>query len=202
MGRTWDAVARFFGWVFSPYTGSRRRRQFIIAVLGSVLAAGGLLVFGLLLPEMAFAGTPATLIGDASPGDAVKVYGVIECSCVFAVEWSEEQVGLGLSAQSAVIVPFTLQDPSGTVFVDTDSLATLKRGPHDGDYWRGDRAAVYGHIYDQGGGVLAIRADVMAPHVDDTPARFAWVFAVFAGVGGLLVAAAFADRLLFGQAPT
>ncbi len=202
MGRVAAAVGRFLARLFSPYTGSRRRRQFVVAVLGSVLAAGGLLVFGLLLPEMPFAGTPATLIGDASPGDAVKVYGVIECSCLFAVVWSEEQVGLGLSAQDAVIVPFTLQDPSGTVFVDTDSLAILKRGPHDGDYWRGDSAAVYGHVYDQGGGVLAIRADVMAPHVDDTHARFAWVFAVLAGVGGALVAASLADRLLFGEAPT
>lgn len=201
MGRLGDAGAALLRWMFSRYTESRRRRQFVVGVAGSFLAAGGLLAYALLLPEMPFAGSPTTRIGDAGPGDAVKVWGRIDCSCLIAIDWSEERVGLGLSDTHAAIVPFSVQDPSGMLFVDTDSLAVLKRGPHGGDYWRNDFAAVYGHVYDQGNGVLAIRAAVVAAHVDDSPARFAPVFVGAAAVGGLLVAAALADRWVFGQSP-
>lgn len=191
-------MSALLGRMFSTYTGSRRRRQLVVAVLGAVLAAGGLLPLALLLPELPFATTPTTLIEDAAPGDAVKLYGVIDCSCQVAIAWSEEQVGLGLSASNATYVAFTLQDPGGVVFVDTDSVATLKRGPHGGDYWRGDFVAVYGHLYDQGGGVLAIRAEFIAPHVDDSPAvHWGWLVVV-ASAGGVLMAAALVDRLVFG----
>ncbi|HEX9710056.1 MAG TPA: hypothetical protein VGB42_08850 [Candidatus Thermoplasmatota archaeon] len=201
MGRSWDALVPFLRWMFSPYAESRRRRQFLVGVAGSFLAGGGLLAYGLLLPEVPFAGAPTTRIGDAEPGDAVKVWGLIDCSCLVAIDWSEEQVGLGLSDTHAAVVPFSVQDPSGTLFVDTDSLAVLKRGPHGGDYWRGDFAAVYGHVYDQGHGVLAIRAEVVAAHVDDSMARFAPAFVGAAAAGGLLVAAALADRWVFGHVP-
>ena len=87
------------------------------------------------------------------------------------------------------------------MFVDVDSLAILKRGTHGGDYWHEDYAAVYGHIYDQGGGVLAIRAQAIAPTVDDSPARFSWALAAAAAVGGLLIAAVLTDRWVFGQSP-
>lgn len=191
-------MSTFFRWVFSPYAESRRRRQFLAASTGAFLAAGALLAIALLLPELPFAGAPATMVEDASPGDLVKLYGQIDCRCQVAIEWSQEQVGLGLTATDARIVAFTLQDPSGTVFVDTDSLATLKRGPHDGDYWKGDFVAVFGHIYDQGGGVLAIRSEFIAPRVDDSLAvHWGWLVLV-ASAGGVLVAAALADRLVFG----
>jgi hypothetical protein len=199
MGKFPDLVARFLRWFFSPYTESRRRRQFVVAAAGSFMAAAGLLAIGLLLPEMPFAGAPTTLIEDAGPGDLVKVYGRINCSCLIAVDWFEEQVGLGLYDTHVTIDPFTLQDPSGTVYVDADSVAIVKPGRHTGQYWKDDFAAVYGHIYDQGGGVMAIRAQVVAPEVDASLARFAWAYALFAGVGAVLVAAALADRLVFGH---
>jgi hypothetical protein len=188
-------------WLFSPYTASHRRRQLAVAALGAVLACAGLLPLGLLLPELPFAGAPTTSIGDAHPGDLVKVYGRINCSCLVAITWSEERVGLGLGAPNASIEPFTLHDPSGSFWVDTDSLATLKRGTHNGDYFDNDFAAVYGHVYDQGNGVLALRAQFIAASPDDTLARHWGWMVLAAAAGGTLLAAALADRLVFGAAP-
>ena len=60
-------------------------------------------------------------------------------------------------------------------------------------------AAISGFVYYQGGGALALRAQQMGKHVDDTPAKDAPFFAFVATIGALLVLFAACDRFYFGS---
>ena len=184
------------------YTDSRRRNQLAVGAIGAFLAAAGMLAWVLVSPEIPFASAPAELIREAQPGDFIKIYGRIECNCVVAVNYTEERVGTGPSAWNATYEVFRIRDPTGLIQIDTDSMAYLKPGPHSGDYWPDDMAAISGFVYDQGGGALALRAQQMGKHVDDTPAKDAPFFAFVATIGGLLVLFAAGDRFYFGSPRT
>jgi hypothetical protein len=161
-----------------------------------------MLSYAVVLPEVAFAQAPTVLISAVSPGQTVKIYGTIECSCAVAVNRSDVPAAFGPRDWNATFSAFSIRDPSGTIFIDTDSVERVRPGPHDGDYLPGDRAAVYGTVYDQGHGVLALRAEMIARAPDDTVAKeWGWMLAM-AAVGGVVVAAVFTDRLVFGAART
>ena len=112
------ALRRFLARVFGNYADSRRRRHLAFGAAGALLAASGLLTYVLLLPEEPFAQTPTTLIRDARPGDAVKVFGTIDCTCQVAVNYSEEQVGFTARKPRFEFVPFSLDDRQ-VVLVDS-----------------------------------------------------------------------------------
>lgn len=177
----------------------RGRFHLLLGVVGALCAVAGLLSYAVVLPEVAFAQAPTALISSVKPGNIVKVYGTIECSCSVAINRSEVPVAFGPRDWNATYAAFSLRDPSGTIFVDTDSVQRVRPGPHDGDYLPGDRAAVYGAVYDQGNGVLAVRAEMIAKAPDDTLAKgWDWMLVV-AIVGGVLLAAVFTDRFFFGS---
>jgi hypothetical protein len=181
---------------------SRRRFHTVFWIAGAFLVAGGLLSYGIVLPEVAFAQAPTVLISTVHPGDIIKIYGTLECSCSKAVDRSDVPAAFGPRDWNATFAAFSIRDPSGTIFIDTDSVERVRPGPHDGDYLPGDKAAVYGAVYDQGHGVLALRAQMIAKAPDDTLAKeWPWMLAV-AFAGGILVAAVFTDRLLFGSDET
>lgn len=182
-----------------PFLHSLRRRHLAFGVAGLLLGAGGLLGYALVYPELAFAQTPTKLARELHAGDVTKVFGKIACNCTVAVDREEFQVGFAGRSWNATYATFWIQDPSGQIYVDTDAITRLQPGLHGGDYMPGDNASVYGAVYDEGNGLLALRAQMMAKGPQDTAAAQAFWFGLAGAMGALLFAAAVTDRLLFGQ---
>lgn len=185
---------------FRPLWESRRRRHLAIGISGLLLAAAGLLGYAVVYPEIPFAEAPTSLISSLRAEDTAKIFGKIVCNCGKAVDRSEAPAGFTGRAWNASYSSFSLRDVSGTIFVDTSSITRLTPGPHDGDYLEGDNASLYGTVYDQGGGVLAFRAQMMAKGPNDTAAASAFWIELAAAVGALMLVAAVTDRFLFGEA--
>jgi len=181
---------------------SRRRFHTILLIVGALCAASGSLSYAIVLPEVAFAQAPVVLISSLHPGQTAKIYGTIECSCSKAVDRTDVTGAFGPSDWNATYSAFFIRDPSGTIFIDTDSNERVRPGPSGGDYLPGDRAAVYGSVYDQGHGVLALRAEMIAKAPDDTDAKEWFWMLTLGGVGWLLLAAVFTDRMFFGANQT
>jgi len=185
-------------WPVRVFLESRRRFHAVFFIFGALCAGAGSLSYAIVLPEVPFAQAPTLLISSVHPGDTVKIYGVIECSCSKAIDRTDVPAAFGPSDWNATFAAFSIRDPSGTIFIDTDSAQRVRPGPSDGDYLPGDHASVYGTVYDQGHGALALRAEMIAKAPDDTVAKdWAWMLAA-AGVGWVLLAAVFTDRLVFG----
>jgi hypothetical protein len=191
-------IARPFTWSFGRFINSRKRRHITVAVTGALLAAGGLLAYGLVSPEVPFVEAPLTPVGEVHADKTVKVYGRVVCDCTTAIDREETQVGATGRTWNATYEPFSVSDPSGDLHVDTTSITRLTPGPSGGDWKNGDWITVYGTVYDQGHGALALRAEMIAKAPDDTPAVNALLFEVLAAVGLVAIAYVFTDRWLFG----
>ena len=57
---------------------------------------------------------------------------------------------------------------------------------------------MYGTVYDQGVGNLALRAQMIAKTPDDTPAVFSLHLLIVAAIGAIALAYVLTDRLVFG----
>lgn len=178
--------------------GPRFRSAVLIA---AVMACGlGLIGYGLVSPEIPFAQAPVTLVGEVRADTMVKINGRILCDCTKAIDREEVTVGASGRNWNATYEPFEVSDPSGHLHIDTTSITRMTAGPSGGDWMNTDWVTIYGSVYDQGNGVLALRAQMVAKAPDDTPAKYAdWALAS-AALGGLLIAYVLTDRLLFGSA--
>ncbi len=81
-------------------------------------------------------------------------------------------------------------DDGGVVLILFDHVRVTKEGRHGGDYHRGDRVCIGGTIATEGGvEINRIRADFVAKHPGDTPARYVAAFyaASFSGMMVILV---------------
>ncbi len=175
-------------------------RRFHLAVLigGALLTAGGLLGYALVAPEIPFASAPVTLVGEVRAEETVKVFGLVQCNCTKAIDREETKVSYNGHYWNASYVQFNVVDPSGALFIDTDSVTRLTPGPSGGDWVDGDKITVYGTIYDQGVGNLALRAQTIAKTPSDTPAVYSLHFLIAAALGALSLAYVLTDRLVFG----
>lgn len=91
-----------------------------------------------------------------------------------------------------------MNDPSGSLVVDTTSITRMTPGPSNGDWMKGDWVAIYGSVYDQGTGSVLLQGQMVAKAPDDTPARYAFFALVTATVGALAIAFVLTDRIFFG----
>lgn len=181
---------------------SRRRRHTVLLIVGALAAAGGMLAYGLVVPEIPFAEAPVKLVRDLRVGDTVKIYGRIECNCSKPIDREETSVGANGRTWNATYATFTVDDPSGKMFIDTSAVTRLTPGPSGGDWLDGDWVAAYGTVYDQGHGNLALLANMMAKTPTDTPAVNAFYFELIAAFGAILLAYVLTDKLLFGGTMT
>lgn len=179
---------------------SPRRFHIALLIVGALLTAGGLIGYGLVAPEVPFANAPVKLVGEARPEQTVKVFGTVECNCTKAIDREETKVSYNGHYWNASYVQFNVVDPSGALFIDTDSVTRLTAGPSGGDWVDGDKITVYGTIYDQGFGNLALRAQMIAKTPDDTPAIYSLHFLIVSALGALSLAYVLTDRLVFGRA--
>ena len=177
---------------------ARRRFHSAVLVAGILLCGVGLLSYGLVAPEIPFAEAPVTYAGELHAGDIAKVFGRISCQCNKAIDREEVRVGTNGRNWNATYADFSVSDPSGSIHIDTDSITRLPPGPNGGDWLNTDYAAVYGAVYDQGTGVLTLRAYMIAKAPDDTLAKYAFWTLVTAALGGLAIAYLVTDRLVFG----
>jgi hypothetical protein len=177
---------------------SRRRFHTAVLIVGALLTAGGLLGYALVAPEIPFASAPVSLVGHVRADQTVKVYGFVECNCTKAIDRVVTQVSYNGHYWNASYAQFNVVDPSGALYIDTDSVTRLTAGPTSGDWVDGDKITVYGTVYDQGVGNLALRAQMIAKAPDDTPAVFSLPFLIVAALGALSLAYVLTDRLVFG----
>lgn len=185
-------------WAFGRFGDSRRRVHAALLVAGALSTAIGLLAYALVAPEVPFAQAPVKLIRDLAVDDLVKIYGRIECNCSKAIDREESRVGATGRNWNATFAAFTVNDPSGKIWINTDAVTRLTPGPTGGDWKDGDWIAVYGTVYDQGNGIFALRAQMIAKTVDDTPAVWAFHLLVATSLGAIAIAYVLTDRLIFG----
>ena len=185
-------------WVLRRAGDSRRRLQVAVLVVGAFLCPIGLLSYGLVVPEIPFAEAPVTYVGELRADTIVKIYGRIDCTCTKAIDREEAAGGASGRTWNATYQPFTVNDPSGSLVIDTTSITRMTAGPSGGDWLRLDWIAVYGSVYDQGAGSLVLRGQMVAKAPDDTPARYAFWALVTATVGALAIAFVLTDRIVFG----
>jgi hypothetical protein len=186
-------------WVLRRAGNSRRRLQLALLVGGALACALGLLSYGLAAPEIPFFETPVTYVGELRADTMAKVFGRIDCTCTTAIDREESDVGFNGHTWNATYKPFSVNDPSGSLLIDTTSVTRMTYGPSNGDWLRTDWVAIYGSVYDQGTGSLLLRAQMIAKAPDDTPARFVFVALAMATVGGVALAFVLTDRLVFGR---
>ncbi len=166
-----------------------------------MFAAGGLLAYGLVAPEIPFADAPVKLIRDLRVDDIVKVHGRIDCDCAKAIDREENPVGATGRNWNATYEWFSVNDPSGLIFIETATVTRLTPGPSGGDWLKGDLVTVYGSVFDQGMGNLLMRGQMIAKAPDDTPAKYAFWMLVSGALGILSIGYVFTDRLFFGGPP-
>lgn len=188
--------------ILGPYRRNKPLGQLVVGVAGLLLVSAGLLGYFLVSPEIPFADAKTTLIKDVRAGDAVKVYGRIDCNCTLAINRTEERVGIAGRDWNATYSAFLVVDPSGAIFIDTDSVTILRPGPEGGDYPENSYIAVYGHVYDQGNGVLALRAQMIAKNPTDSVATAKDLLLSFVAIGAFFLIGVAADRVLFGAPRT
>jgi hypothetical protein len=185
-------------WALRRAGDSRRRLQIAVLVTGALLCALGVLSYGLVAPEIPFAEAPVTYVGELHADTMAKIYGRIDCTCTTAIDREETTVGASGRTWNATYQPFTVNDPSGSLVIDTTSVTRMAVGPSNGDWAKLDWVAIYGSVYDQGTGSLVLRAMMIAKSPDDTPARYAFWTLAAATVGALAIAFVLTDRLVFG----
>ncbi len=196
-----NPVVRAFFWLLGKHADSRKRRHKALAIGGAVVTALGLLNYGLVTPEIPFADAPITRIANLHADQVVKVYGVVEClHCTKAIDRGETEVGATGRNWNATYNAFSVRDASGAIWIDTTSVTRLTPGPTSGDWVDGDTITVYGAVYDQGLGNLALRAQMIAKTPTDTPAVWAFATLLVTALGGLALAYVLTDRILFGGA--
>jgi len=195
-----NPAVRAFFWLLGKHGDSRKRRHTALLIGGAVVTALGLLAYGLVAPEIPFAEAPITQVDDLRTDTVVKVYGVVEClHCRKAIDREETKVGATGRNWNATYNAFSVRDASGAVWIDTTSITRMTPGPTNGDWVEGDNITVYGAVYDQGFGNLALRAQMVAKTPTDTPAVWAFWILVVTVLGALALAYVFTDRLLFGD---
>ncbi len=194
-----NPLVRALLWPLAKHGDSRKRRHAALLVGGAFVTAVGLLAYGLVAPEIPFAEAPITPAANLHVDTVVKVYGVVEClHCTKAIDREETKVGTNGRTWNATYNAFSVRDASGAIWIDTTSVTRLTPGPTTGDWVDGDNITVYGAVYDQGQGNLALRAQMIAKSPTDTPAVWApWILFVTV-LGGLAIAYVLTDRLLFG----
>ncbi len=186
-------------WLLGKHGDSRKRRHAALLAAGAVVTALGLLAYGLVAPEIPFAEAPITQVASLHADTVVKVYGVVEClNCYKAIDRQETKVGANGRTWNASYNAFSVRDASGAVWIDTTSITRLTPGPTTGDWVDGDTITVYGSVYDQGSGNLALRAQMVAKTPTDTPAVWALWILLATALGGLALAYVVTDRLIFG----
>jgi hypothetical protein len=193
------AAAKPAMWVLRRAGDSRRRFHAALLVGGVVLCGAGLLAYGIVSPEVPFAEAPVTLAREVRADTVVKVVGQVSCDCTKAIDREAVPVGATGRNWNATYEPFEVQDASGTLHIDTTSITRLAVGPSGGDWMKGDRIALYGSVYDQGHGALALRAQMVAKAPDDTLAKHAFWMLALAAVGALAIAYTLTDRVVFGR---
>jgi hypothetical protein len=194
------AVLRPVLWVLGRAGDSRRRRHMALIALGVALCGLGLVAYGLVAPEIPFERAPVTFVGEVRADQVVKVFGRVDCDCTKAIDREERPVAASGRTWNATFEPFHVSDPSGRLHIDTTAVTRLTPGPTGGDWMRADNITVYGSVYDQGGGNLALRAEMIAKAPDDTPAKYAFWALVSGALGALSLAFVLTDRLVFGGA--
>lgn len=194
-----NPAVRAFFWLLGKHGDSRRRRHKALAIGGAIVTALGLLNYALVTPEIPFADAPISPVASLRADTVVKVYGVVEClHCTRAIDREETKVGATGRNWNATYNAFSVRDASGAIWIDTTSVTRLTPGPTGGDWVDGDTITVYGAVYDQGLGNLALRAQMIAKTPTDTPAVWAFWILVVTALGGLALAYVLTDRILFG----
>jgi hypothetical protein len=172
-------------------------------VLALVLLAVGTFGYIIISGELEWYDTPVSDASDALDGDLgdyVRVEGRI------ALNASEDVVIRAVEVDKAIwtdteyeyeVAYVYVEDASGdAVLVLFDHVSETKAGRHEGDYHKGDEVCVGGTVAVEGEGLKALRADFVAKHPVDTPAR--WVmFYVSSILGGGLLATGFVLARLF-----
>lgn len=194
-----NPLLRAFFWLLGKHGDSRKRRHTALLIVGSLVMALGMLAYGLVASEIPFAEAPIKPVTGLHADTVVKVYGVVEClNCYKAIDRQETRVGVNGLTWNATYNAFSVRDASGAIWIDTTSITRLTPGPTTGDWVDGDTITVYGAVYDQGSGNLALRAQMVAKTPTDTPAVWSFWVLVVTAVGALAVAYVVTDRLLFG----
>jgi len=188
-------------WLLGRAGSSGKRRHTAVLAVGVALCGLGILAYGIVSPEIPFAQTQVTLVNEVRADQMVKVYGRVLCDCTKAIDREEVTVGATGRNWNATFEPFAVSDPSGELHIDTTSVTRMTPGPSGGDWMSADSITIYGSVYDQGHGSLALRALHIAKAPDDSLAKYAFWALVSGAVGALAIAYVLTDRLLFGGPP-
>lgn len=133
-------------------------------------------------------------------GDYVRVEGRIGLNAsedIVIVEHEVKKAIWTTEEYEPTVAFFWLEADSGnTVLVLLDHVSETKPGSHGGDYHRGDNVCVGGTIADEGVGHKVLRANFIAKHPIDTPARFVNYY-VAAAFGGMFVVLTLIIQRLF-----
>lgn len=172
-------------------------------VVGLALVTLGVFGYLLVLGDVNWYGTEVSSYRKAlsqDQGEYVRIVGRI------ALNTSEDVVIEQVEVEKAVWTAYEydyfeeriyLEDAKGnSVLVLFGHVYETKPGRHDGDYHRGDEVCVGGYVTRDRVGIPAVRADFVAKHPEDTPARYASAFAGCA-LAGMMTVLAFALARLF-----
>jgi hypothetical protein len=133
-------------------------------------------------------------------GDYVRVEGTVALNASEDIVITERDVtkAVWTDQEYDYNVPHIwVEDPKGaTVLVLFDHVTVTKPGRHDGDYHKGDEVCIGGTVAVEGTGLKALRADFVAKHREDTPARLVGYY-IAAMFGGMMIVLALALARLF-----
>jgi hypothetical protein len=171
-----------------------------VAMWWGTLAAGLVLVavgmFGYLIVseelrwyETEVSEAKSALAGEM--GDYVRIEGRIALNATKDVVVVEKEVTKAVwtveEYEYTVSHVWVEGDDGGVVTVLFDHISVTKPGRHGGDYHKGDWVCIGGTIAIESTGRKALRANFVAKHPEDTPARFADLYLIAAISGMFLI---------------
>jgi hypothetical protein len=124
-------------------------------------------------------------------GEYVRVEGTVTLNATEDVVITEREVEkaiwTGLEYEYNVDYVWVEDGRGDPLLVIFDHVSVTKSGRHSGNYHKGDKVSIGGTVAVLDTGEKALRADFVAKHRNDTPARFVGYFAA-AMFAGLLLA--------------